>query len=346
MRRTMRKRRAQAARQCPRCLAMDKLRVEASQVKDERYPEPQHARCAECDYKFRASYRRLPRLCFPTVGVRTSGKTHWLVTAYDLVKNNNVPVPAVFKKAPSLADDEFDALIERILKSHQGAMATVQNVLPYPLLFHVEDRDRLGTNAALLNLFDFSGELMDQRIDEYVLRRRALMMDGFVLFLDPTQVSGRGAGLRLEDQVRALTHFHEEMRDMRGLDVGAKLQIPVAVCISKLDLLLTKNPLGGESVPWIETLRATQTERLTLQTLGQRSQMCEQVLSVMFPGWSIKRTLEENFGGRFLFFPMTPVGLEESELGVENLADRTFAPFGVLEPILWLMHMHGYCMFP
>ena len=41
---------------------------------------------------------------------------------------------------------------------------------------------------------------------------------------------------------------------------------------------------------------------------------------------------------------MTPVGLEESELGVTSLANRTIAPFGVVEPILWLLHMHGYCM--
>ncbi len=342
VRKRLRKQRREEAEQCPRCLAVGGLQIETSEAQDDRYPEPKHVHCPECDYRFRASYRKLPRFCFPTVGVVSSGKTHWLVTAYDLIKNKNVPVPAVFEKLPSLADEEFDVLIETILKEHQGARATGQGDLPYPLTFHVEDTDRFGASAALLNLFDFSGELMDQRIDKDTLRRRALLMEGFVLFLDPTQVQGKGKNSGIDYQNRVLAQFHEEMRDMRELDVGTRLRVPVAVCISKLDLLTVSNPLGSQAEPWIRSLRSTTAEPVSLKLLRARSRMCEQVLPAMFPGWNIKKTLQEAFGDRFLFFPMTPVGLEE--LGVKNLANRTFAPFGVLEPILWLLHMHGYCM--
>jgi hypothetical protein len=59
----------------------------------------------------------------------------------------------------------------------------------------------------------------------------------------------------------------------------------------------------------------------------------------------LTRTLTEHFGGRFQFFPLTPVGLEEGELGQNDLTRRTFSPVGVLEPILWLMHMHGFNVF-
>lgn len=65
----------------------------------------------------------------------------------------------------------------------------------------------------------------------------------------------------------------------------------------------------------------------------------------MFPGWDVERTLRANFGTRFMFFPLTPVGIEEGELGVESLDQRIRAPFGVLEPLLWLLHMHGYSVF-
>jgi hypothetical protein len=30
---------------------------------------------------------------------------------------------------------------------------------------------------------------------------------------------------------------------------------------------------------------------------------------------------------------------------VKDLDKRTIAPFGVAEPFLWLLHMHGYEMF-
>jgi hypothetical protein len=46
-----------------------------------------------------------------------------------------------------------------------------------------------------------------------------------------------------------------------------------------------------------------------------------------------------------MFFPVSSVGLFENELGVRDLSKRTIAPFGVAEPFLWLLHMHGYEVF-
>jgi hypothetical protein len=65
----------------------------------------------------------------------------------------------------------------------------------------------------------------------------------------------------------------------------------------------------------------------------------------MFQGWDVRQILDQRFKGQYLFFPLTPVNIEPSELGIKRLADRSFHPFGVLDPILWLLHMHGYCIF-
>jgi hypothetical protein len=337
---------AATARVCPRCLNNGKLEEKQIAVRDPRYPEPKFMQCKapDCEYEFRQNYLQNPRLCFPTVGILSSGKTHWLVTAYDLIKNTQVPVRAKIGRAPSLGDDRFDVMVQTILTSRQKPGFT-RHAIPEPLLFHVTDTDRLGRSAAMLNVFDFSGEVMSQTIDRDVFRRRALLMDGFVLFLDPTQVRGGGTDLTIREQIKALYNFHDDMRDMRALDPGKSIPMPVAVCISKLDLLVTKNPFGSLARPWIRELLKTESRLVTLQTLRQRSRMCERVLSVMFPGWDLARTLRENFGTNYLFFPLTPVGLVEKELGVEDLTQRTIAPFGVLEPILWLLHMHGYTMF-
>ena len=42
-------------------------------------------------------------------------------------------------------------------------------------------------SQVLISLFDFAGEMTTRSIDISVLRRRALMMDGSVFFLDPTR---------------------------------------------------------------------------------------------------------------------------------------------------------------
>jgi hypothetical protein len=347
-RKKARKRLAQEAGSCPCCLAVGCLEEKVATVQDERYPEPRYYSCPQCSYEFRASYRKLPRLCFPTVGVPASGKTHWLVSAYDLVKNNNTGygVDSAIQRAPSLADDTFDALIEVVLESHQKPQATTHGHLPSPLTFHITDVDPLGRSRALLNLFDCSGEIMYTNINTDVVRRRALLMDGFFLFLDPTQVSRHGPMPGLDAQINRLANFHAEMRDIRGLDVGDRIDVPIAVCVSKLDLLVTKNPLRGQSRPLLSKLRDTIGAPPTLEMLKYRSELVEDVLPVMFMGWDVIKTLRENFGRRYLFFPMTPVGIEESELGIEDLRQRNISPIGILEPVLWLIHMRGYCVLP
>ncbi|HYT92999.1 MAG TPA: hypothetical protein VEL76_30050 [Gemmataceae bacterium] len=329
---------------CPCCLSEDQLEMRTSQVRGKRFPEVRHVHCGECQYDFDDNYRQLPRLCFPTVGIRSSGKTHWLVTAYDMVKNKRVAVEAVFSKEPSLMDEKFDALIDSILKSRNNARATNPegDDFPYPLVFHFEDTDRLKRGHGMLNLFDFSGELVKLGTIAAEIRMRALMMEGFVLFLDPTQIHGGGAlgDLSMEDQIRAVANFCAEMRKIRHLSPRDRLNLPVAVCISKLDLLGDKNSKWAD---WIKELLKTEHQPITLQLLRQRSRLCEEQLPLMFPGWNIRRTLKESFGGRCLFFPMTPVSLIEEDLGETDLRKRRgIVPFGIMEPILWLLHMHGY----
>ena len=43
---------------------------------------------------------------------------------------------------------------------------------------------------------------------------------------------------------------------------------------------------------------------------------------------------------RHLFFPLTPVGLDGR--GETDLSLRTISPFGMLEPLVWLLEMNGY----
>jgi hypothetical protein len=173
-------------------------------------------------------------------------------------------------------------------------------------------------------------------------------MDGFVYFLDPTRMNksnrkssaaGTTGKLGLNDQIEALTNFYEEMCDMRRRSPGSRIDVPVAVCISKIDLL------PGHCRDFIRELRSTRDQPPTLQLLQHRSELCKKQLPMIFPGWDVERTLTERFGNNYLFFPLTPVSLEEGELGNENLNNRTIAPFGILDPICWLLHAQGYRMF-
>jgi hypothetical protein len=329
---------------CPRCLNRDTLDyIDSTAQAENGGPTTSRLKvCNACNYEIRESYPARNLLCFSTHGVTAAGKTHWALMLYDLIRNSNIPVASSIKRIPSREDLRFDELVHRVLRGSGGLEATVFG-LPYPLTFQVSDSDRFGSSKTIVNLFDFAGEMCNFAFDHNEFRRRSLLGDGFILFLDPTQVSAQ-SGSSLEAQVQALTQFAEEMHAIRGVPRESTIAMPIAVCVSKMDLLLTKSPMGSQAFTPVELLRSSMTQKLDLSLIHQRSQLCSSMLPQMFPGWNIERALRENFGNRYMFFPMSAVGLEQEELGIEELSQRTIAPVGIIEPILWLLHMNGYCV--
>ncbi|MBA4186788.1 MAG: hypothetical protein C0467_02095 [Planctomycetaceae bacterium] len=358
-----RRRRAQrirlAARTCPRCFRLDTLKVEntggskrrskKSDEDDEQDDDDGDVRCTKCGLRIRKSYLSVPRLCFPTVGVRSSGKTHMLVTAYDRIRKRTAPTVAVVQPAPtgSDVDRRFEQLIDEVLH-RRGVAGATDLVLPDPILIHLKDADPLGGSPALVNLFDYSGELINPDVDVNMLKATAVRMDGFMLFLDPTQLYGDGANVTIDQQLGMLDVFLAHMRKERKIPVGEVIPVPVAVCMPKFDLLIADNPIGGQSVQYIREMidnLSPPPRDMTLAVIRERSELVEQMLPLMFPGADIRSVIEGYFGKQLLFFPMSSVSLNEHELGVKDLSKRNIAPFGVSEPILWLMHMHGYSVF-
>jgi hypothetical protein len=363
------------ARKCPRCFG-EKLVVETSGVapgSDSNAPLPRfraarrkpaqppaataasgggpaetgYVECKSCSFRFLRSYQRVRRLCFPVVGVRASGKTHMLATGYDRVRKRTAPTAAVVQPAPSLGDARFEQYIDMILTLKRDAGGTV-HAMPDPVMLHVRDADPDGASTALVNLFDYSGELVDSSVDVDRLKKQAVRMDGFMLFLDPTQLYGDGTNLTLDRQIAKLNEFMADMREARNVPVGEVIPVPVAVCIPKFDLLVTENPIQGQAVPFIRRLLKELNpppKQTTLATIRARSDLVEDMLELMFRGVDVRGVVESYFGPQVMFFPISSVSLFENELGVRNLAKRTIAPFGVAEPFLWLLHMHGYEMF-
>lgn len=365
------------AKKCPRCFS-DKLVVEKSgaipdttdeeeeeederpryrgkkakakpkaKTKTDEAQETGYVECKACSFRFLRSYQKVRRLCFPVVGVRSSGKTHMLATGYDRVRKRTAPTVAVVQPAPSLGDVRFEEYIDLILNLKREAGGTVHD-MPDPVMLHVRDSDPAGPNTALVNLFDYSGELVNQSIDRDRLKKQAVRMDGFMLFLDPTQLYGDGIKVTLDRQLAALNEFMADMREIRGVPVGQVIPVPVAVCIPKFDLLLTENPIEGQSVPYIRRLLSEMNpspKKTTLETLQDRSELVEEMLELMFRGVDVRGLVESYFGPQVMFFPVSSVSLFENELGERDLSKRTIAPFGVTEPFLWLLHMHGYEMF-
>jgi hypothetical protein len=292
----------------------------------------------ECNYAFAAAYRSMQKLCFPTLGVPQAGKTHWLSMIYWELNRGNYPKAVQFEKAKSRTSEDFDILVEEILTSRIGTAATQRERIPRPLVFNFRDRDRWSRSNLLVNIFDYSGEVTaDMGVDDY-RRRRALEADGYFFFLDPT--------FPTEPQMKALNDFREDLRLVKGVKSGRSIRAPVALCVTKIDLLANQAyalPGGNDAIGrfYDQLARIDPSgESLRMGVLEARSRLTARLRETIWPGWQIERQVHDLFGGRYMFFPLTPVGLDGR--GETDLSLRTISPFGLLEPLMWLLQMNGY----
>lgn len=346
-RRGIEARRELTANTCPLCLGANHLErlpdyarsgvpgtVDVVQCKNVISEEPYE----ECDYTFMDVYRPLRKLCFPTLGVPQAGKTHWLTMLYWELNRGNYPRSIRFEKTRSQRSEEYDVIVEEILTTRIGTAATQRDRIPHPLVFNFQDRDRWGRSNVLVNIFDYSGEVTsDMGVEDY-RRRRALEGDGFFFFIDPTYPS--------EPQAKALADFREDVRLVRGLRAGKRVRIPVALCVPKVDVLAGQSyalPGGGDAIArFYDDLSEIDPtgEAMTPQVIEARSRLTARLSDTIWPGWQIERQIHDLFGGRYMFFPLTPVGLDGR--GETDLSLRTISPFGLLEPLAWLLEMNGY----
>ena len=307
-------------------------------------PEP-------CDFRVGMPYQKMPKAYFPTFGIRGAGKTHWLTMVYHDLSKGSFRRNAQFMSVKSSATDKFDRLVDEIIKGRMTPGATrAAEGLPRPLLFHFKDKDPWGTTDLLVNVFDYSGEIADADTSgqdiRAVQRRRALRADGFLYFLDPTQESGK--------QIEALNAIRQDLFAM------GQFRPPVALCVTKIDCLevhsddLGRPPIRREEDKdgksyvdkWFEKLRdiAPTDDKITEDILDARSDLGRKLCEKVWPGLGLE-TLVHNFSrGRCKYFPLTPVALDNPENHVpgQPLDERDIDPFGIVEPLVWLLHMNGY----
>ena len=343
LKRHMRKRKKINGETCPSCLGQGSLVGAAdvaagvvrcnNMVQDPDYPDEDQ----ECGFEIRSIYKQMPKVCFPTLGHVAAGKTHWLAMSYRELNNSVFDRDINFARIQGNKTADFDQLVEDLIENRLATGATQVEYVD-PLLFHFTDKDRFGKTDVLLNMFDYSGEVTLSRTIEDPLRRRALDADGYFFFLDPT--------LPAEPQAKALNDFAEDVKILKGVDGGRTIQVPVAIIVSKIDLMILQDyadPSGGGIIgQFYEDLNELDPNGVdySMEIIDACSTMMERYVSTIWPGWNINQAIDRLFDGRFRYFPLTPVGLQS--LGQEDLDNIPQVPYRVLHPLLWLLQMNGF----
>ncbi len=232
-------------------------------------------------------------------------------------------------------------MLQDLLDNRVNPIGTQVHRIPHPIVFSLVDRDFLGKSEVLLNLFDYSGEITEVGSVASNLndprRQRALQADGYLFMLDPTFPS--------EPQAKALANFREDVRLVRGIKNSQEIRVPVALCITKIDKLVDQpyaSPDGGDAIAeFFRELREIDPtgKARNLNVIEARSQLASRLCDTIWPGFQVERLLRDAFGGRCMLFPTAAFGLDN--LGAPDDQKRLVA-FGVVEPLLWLLHMNGY----
>ncbi len=326
------RRQSEVRKTCPKCLRVGMLKYDRA---------ARLARCTysfgpghDCGFAFAPKYIDLEKLCLPVLGTAHSGKSHWLAMTYRQLSEGTHPKQVSFFGIDSPAAKEFERMVRDILQQRLGTDPTPPGRIHSPLVFDFADCDPWGRSNILINVFDFPGEVVQRESMASPSRERALRGDGFFYFLDPVEPR--------ETQAPALDRFISDLRLVQDAHKGRPVVTPIAVCVSKIDLMVTQ-PYAGRDGAAVREFYADLARigwDLDLEKIELRSRRTAALCETIWHGWNLKQKLQ---GIPHQFFPLTPVGLDRP--GSTDLSHIMIRPLGLLAPMMWLLHSNGYRVF-
>jgi hypothetical protein len=243
----------------------------------------------------------------------------------------------------------FDAREPRAIDQTLSAAAAVSDVripLIYRLQFpkriwHYVTRPLDQVCALDLAIFDTAGEDMNDEQTVAHLYRFILRAAGIIFLIDPFQYPEVRSRLPsavqqqlkpIETQPSDIIALVRNLFEGRGLVRAAqKLPVPVAVTLSKCDLL------QGLVYPGSALLRDSDHKGgFDRDSCGQVSQEATEYLKL----WGLGRLLDQVAGlaSNYSFFAVSALG----SLPDKNLRIRSVSPRRVADPLLWLLWQRGY----
>lgn len=310
-----RRRRRIDADTCARCLTVGSFEVEEA-PDDAGRPGERRLRCnatwsagEPCGFRFSEQIRNRPRLCFPTMGITQAGKTYWMASLVGELKHAG-------DKAVRFEEVETQGMlhVRKILEQIRAGFGYQHSfaVLPDPVIYDFADADFPSWSGALLNLFDYAGEVAQSLDPGHPLRHRMMQGDGYFAFLDPTNDP--------ELQQEIYQGIYRDHWNAGRVSHGHPVDIPAAICVTKIDAL--RHTLDGAKheaavTKFYEGLRKIEADRrggeISLALVKARSRVTARFLRELWPRIDIEERFRRLFGRRYRFFPITPYGLEHRD---------------------------------
>lgn len=302
---------------------------------------------------------RLPFVRVTASGLPAFGQTVWNAVTHHRMWALGGVADTLFLRLPYFAGI-VDSLVEDILDHGQLAPATISSMFPpdtHGTLACHQSRIR-GKNEFVLLVEDCPGEWVLRLGVEDLARQHLLDSDALILFIDPTR--------QPEEWLPEMRRFFHDLQARRATRVGRPINVPVALVVPKLDLLVDEEHFPKTDAAMANRLirgrallqnSGPMNEHTTLPAIERRGRILCDMVNGHMPLSHLIKMVEAIVGrGRVMAFPVATFGWPESPLEpLKHLraVDRKTAErwliansFGVIDPLLWLLHQLGLQTLP
>src|SRR5579863_3192023 len=237
-----------------------------------------------------------------------------------------------------------------VIDGHIADFIPPYTFLAAPALGHpqVADEARL---ARLLCMYDNAGEHFRPGADraDTISTRHLAAAKGLIFTFDPTQYRSlrrklgltKSSDLSDDRQDSALLEAGRLIREHAGLPQTARVPQPLVVVLTKLDAWWSLLPERVAKIPALRAFHGGDVQALALDVVDALSAACRDLL------WEYAREIvaaAESIADEVIYIPVAALGWDlqtDSQTGYVKVRTVDCEPYGVLVPVLYLLHRGG-----
>jgi hypothetical protein len=306
--------------------------------------------CPHCHMGLPITIGLCPNLIFAVIGAKEAGKSHYIATLVEQLKNRVGPAMDL------LVEPLDDYTINRYNKIFYNPLYKQGQTIDFtraglveaqlPLVYSLKQGGtdlrgrRIIRRSTTLVFFDTAGEDLEAEETMSVVNRYIALADGLIILLDPLQLPDVRAQLGMRpgdspklntDTAEILTRTTRLIRAVRDLPPDSILSVPTALAFSKFDAVEKLSP----------DLQLHQTvdhrggfDRGDFQAINDEMQSL--LSSWDRGGEGLLSQVRQSFR-RVGYFGISALGGAPQGTRVSRVLPRRVA-----DPFLWLLYEHGF----
>ena len=303
--------------------------------------------CPKCGEEITKSILETKNLPFSIVGVSTSGKTNYItVMLNELMQASDLALSAETHDTQVHQEKMYDSIY--IQHRPPGSTDTSEITAQIWSVKNLKKKHGSKIPTYTFTIFDGAGERLENLSTDSVECRYINASKAIILLLDPLILQGldldrqamlnslNGGNITIKNSVNVVNSVAAYIKQARGIHSDQLLDIPVAVVLSKFDMVWNHSAFPSNPVVKHESMMLQDgvfNESEMYEVDAQIRSWLERIGEAKFI-----KALTSNFR-EFYFFGVSSYG--SAPKSSYQLPDE-IKPHRVLDPILWLFHREKF----